>query len=285
MVCLVEMGISETKFSSLVGDMIRRAIPFLFYAAVIFGQISGFQDVGPTQAAPLFIYGKEINHIITHFLSSHGLAARPSLDDGRRFRACTVPLKISPFHGNFRTVTVQCPDVDGWKIAVRTRTGEPLKSAFSRSASISDAPNPKATDNIIAKPMIVVMKRSVKRGATITADDVKLAPLPRKSSKYYFTHLDDVVLRKASRDLGIGQVVQARQLELNWTIRKGQKVQIEHRVGPIQVLSEGIALMDAQLGDAVRILNVRSRREIEGRVVSEKKISIGAKMSDIYVVN
>ena len=97
--------------------------------------------------------------------------------------------------------------------------------------------------------------------------------------------MDDVLLRKASRDLGIGQVVQARQLELNWTIRKGQKVQIENRVGPIQVLSEGIALMDAQLGDAIRILNIRSRREIEGRVVSEKKISIGAKMSDIYVVN
>ena len=275
---------SETKFSSLVGDMIRRAFPYLFCAIMFFGQISGFKDVGTTQAASLFIYGKEINHIITHFLSSHGLKARPSLDDGRRFRACTVPLKISPLHGNFRTVTVQCPDVDGWKIAVRTRTGQTLKSVSSQSASISETPSPKANDNIIATPLVVVMRRSVKRGAAITAEDVKLVPLPRKSSKHYFTNIDDVLLRKASRDLGIGQVVQARQLELNWTIRKGQKVQIEHRIGPIQVLSEGIALMDAQIGDAVRILNIRSKREIEGRVVSEKKISIGAKMSDIYVV-
>ena len=279
------MGMSETKFSSLVGDVIRRLFPFLFFAVMLFGQISGFKDLGTTHAAPLFIYGKEINHSIMHFLSSHGLKARPSLDDGRRFRACTVPLKISPLYGNFQTVTVQCPDVDGWKIAVRTRTNQAVKNVSSQSASTSEIPKPKATDNIIATPLVVVMSRSVKRGTIITADDVELLPLPRKSIKHYFTHIDDVMLRKASRDLGIGQVVQVRQLELDWTIRKGQKVQIEHRVGPIQVLSEGIALMDAQLGDAVRILNVRSRREIEGRVVSEKKISIGAKMSDIYVVN
>ena len=279
------MGMSETKFSSLVGEVRRKVFLFLFCFLMLFGQISSFKDVGTTQAAPLFIYGKEINYAITEFLSPHGLKARPSLDDGRRFRACTVPLKISPLHGNFQTVTVQCPDVSGWKIAVRTRIGQAIKSLSSRSAANSKETFSKATDNIIAKPLVVVMSRSVKRGAIITADDVKLAPLPRKSLKHYFTHMEDVLLRKASRDIGIGQVVQARQLELNWTIRKGQKVQIEHRVGPIQVLTEGIALMDAQLGDAVRILNIRSGREIEGRVVSEKKISIGAKMSDVYVVN
>jgi flagella basal body P-ring formation protein FlgA len=236
--------------------------------------------VTTADAAPQFIYGKDINQNITDVLAEQGLVADPSLDDGRRFRACNAALDIMPLQGSFRTVTVKCPDQDGWNIAVRTRIGKTVVLAAKEHPKAAKE-HPKVTPEMM---MVVTMNRSVKKGAFITAADVKLAPVSRKTSKHYFTRIQDVVARKAIRNIGIERVVEARQLELNYAIRAGQKVTIEHKIGPVQVLSEGIALSDAQLGDTARILNTKSKREVEGRVVSEKKIFIGTNISNNLVV-
>ena len=242
--------------------MSRLTFSFLFYVSLLCGLAGVANAVTTADAAPQFVYGKDINQNIIDVLAEQGLVAQPSLDDGRRFRACNAALDIMPLQGSFRTVTVKCPDQDGWNIAVRTRIGKTVVLAAKE--------HPKVFPEMM---MVVTMNRSVKKGAFITAADVKLAPVSRKTSKHYFTRIQDVVARKAIRNIGIDRVVEARQLELNYAIRAGQKVTIEHKIGPVQVLSEGIALSDAQLGDTARILNTKSKREVEGRVVSEKKYS------------
>ena len=280
---LVVMATSETKFSSLVDDMSRVTFSFLFYVSLLCGLAGVASAVTTAVAAPQFVYGKDINQNIIDVLAEQGLVAKPSLDDGRRFRACNAALDIMPLQGSFRTVTVKCPDQDGWNIAVRTRIGKTVILAAKEYPKVLAAKeHPKVTPEMM---MVVTMNRSVKKGALITAADVKLAPVSRKTSKHYFTRIQDVVARKAIRNIGIDRVVEARQLELNYAIRAGQKVTIEHKIGPVQVLSEGIALSDAQLGDTARILNTKSKREVEGRVVSEKKIFIGANKSDNFVVS
>jgi len=270
---LEEMAISETKFSFLVDNMRRLIFSFLFVVSLICGLTEVANAVNTADADPKFIYGKDINQKIINVLAEQGLAAQPSLRNGRRFRACNAALNITPLQGNFRTASVKCPDQDGWSIAVRTRIAKSLVNTYQASTKVE------------AKTMMVVtMARSVKRGAVITADDVKLAPVSRKTSKHYFTRIQDVVARKATRNMAIDRIVEARQLELSWAIRTGEKVMIEHKIGPVQVLSEGVALSNAQLGDTARILNTKSKREVEGRVVSGKKIFIGANMSENLVV-
>jgi flagella basal body P-ring formation protein FlgA len=282
----VAMVMSETKFSTLVDDMTRLTFSFLFCITFVCG-LGGVANAFITaDAAPKFVYGKDINKNIIDVLAKQGLAAQPSLDDGRRFRACSAPLNIMPLQGSFRTVTVKCPDQDGWNIAVRTRIAKTISRAPQGQVihAYSQA-STKAEEAEAKTIMVVTMSRSVKKGTIITAGDVKLAPVSRKTSKHYFRRIQDVVARKATRNMGIDRVVEARQLALNWAIRAGQKVTIEHKIGPVQVLSEGIALSDAQLGDTARILNTKTKREVEGRVVSEKKILIGANISDNNVVN
>ena len=271
---LEEMAISGTKFSFLVDNMRRLIFSFLFVVSLICGLTEVANAVNTADADPKFIYGKDINQKIINVLAEQGLAAQPSLRNERRFRACNAELNITPLQGNFRTASVKCPDQDGWSIAVRTRIAKSLVNTYQ------------APTKVEAKPMMVVtMSRSVKRGAVITANDVKLAPVSRKTSKHYFTHIQDVIARKATRNLAIDRIVEARQLELNWARRTGEKVIIEHKIGPVQVLSEGVALSNAQLGDTARILNTKSKREVVGRVVSGKKIFIGANMSENLVVN
>ena len=253
--------------------MRRLIFSFLLVVSLICGLTEVANAVNTADVDPKFIFGKNINQKIINVLAEQGLAAQPSLRNERRFRACNADLNITPLHGNFRTASVKCSDRDGWSIAVRTRIAKTLDNTYQASAKVE------------AKTMMVVtMSRSVKRGAVITANDVKLAPVSRKISKHYFTRIQDVVARKATRNIAIDRIVEARQLELNWAIRTGEKVIIEHKIGPVQVLSEGVALSNAQLGDTARILNTKSKREVEGRVVSEKKIFIGANMSENLVV-
>jgi hypothetical protein len=118
------MATSETKFSSLVDDMSRVTFSFLFYVSLLCGLAGVANAVTTADAAPQFVYGKDINQNIIDVLAERGLVAQPSLVDGRRFRACNAALDIMPLQGSFRTVTVKCPDQDGWNIAVRTRIGK-----------------------------------------------------------------------------------------------------------------------------------------------------------------
>jgi flagella basal body P-ring formation protein FlgA len=280
---LEEMAISETKFSFLVDKMKRLIFSFLFVVSLICGLTEVANAVNTADVDPKFIFGKDINQKIINVLAEQGLAAQPSLRNGRRFRACNAALNITPLQGNFRTASVKCPDRDGWSIAVRTRIAKTLVNTYQAPTKVEAKKAPTKVE--VKTMMVVTMSRSVKRGAVITADDVKLAPVSRKTSKHYFTRIQDVVARKATRNMAIDRIVEARQLELNWAIRTGEKVMIEHKIGPVQVLSEGVALSNAQLGDTARILNTKTKREVEGRVVSEKKILIGANISDNNVVN
>jgi flagella basal body P-ring formation protein FlgA len=276
------MAISETKFSFLVDKMKRLIFSFLFVVSLICGLTEVANAVNTADADPKFIYGKDINQKIIDVLAEQGLAAQPSLRNGRRFRACNAALNITPLQGNFRTASVKCPDRDGWSIAVRTRIAKTLVNTYQAPTKVEAKKAPTTVE--VKTMMVVTMSRSVKRGAVITADDVKLAPVSRKTSKHYFTRIQDVVARKATRNMAIDRIVEARQLELNWAIRTGEKVMIEHKIGPVQVLSEGVALINAQLGGTARILNTKSKREVEGIVVSGKKIFIGANMSENLVV-
>jgi flagella basal body P-ring formation protein FlgA len=276
------MAISETKFSFLVDKMKRLIFSFLFVVSLICGLTEVANAVNTADADPKFIYGKDINQKIIDVLAEQGLAAQPSLRNGRRFRACNAALNITPLQGNFRTASVKCPDRDGWSIAVRTRIAKTLVNTYQAPTKVEAKKAPTKVE--VKTMMVVTMSRSVKRGAVITADDVKLAPVSRKTSKHYFTRIQDVVARKATRNMAIDRIVEARQLELNWAIRTGEKVMIEHKIGPVQVLSEGVALSNAQLGGTARILNTKSKREVEGIVVSGKKIFIGANMSENLVV-
>ena len=103
--------------------------------------------------------------------------------------------------------------------------------------------------------------------------------MPATAGTDYFTRLEDVVGRRVKKSLRTQQVIQARHLQIDWLIEKGQPVILESRIGAVQVLSEGIALQNAQWGELARFLNTRSDKEVFGTVMSEKKVVIRTKTS------
>ena len=219
-----------------------------------------------------FVSGEELRDQLTDYLAEQGLTGKPALDNDRQFRACTSDLHFSPLFGSFQTIEIRCPDADGWKIAVRTKLGAPLLSDKT-------SPNLDPISDQLDQQMVVVVNKRLIKNSIIGPADVYLEPALAISSTDYFTRIDDVIGRRVKRSLRTRQIVEARHLQTDWMIVKGQPVILESGFGAIQVLSEGIALQNAQWGELARFLNIRSDREVFGTVVSEKKVVIQAKTS------
>ena len=233
---------------------------------VMIVSLNGLQAAGS-------ISGVELRGHLTSYLAEQGLVGAPALNDTRQFRACSADLQFSPLFGSFQTIEIRCPDNDGWKIAVRTRleVAAPLKN--SRHNAI-------LSPNLLDNQMAVVVNKRLTKNSIIGPDDISLEPVTtKKLSTDYFTRISDVVGRRVKRSLRTRQIVEARHLQTNWMVQKGQPVILESGFGAVQVLSEGIALQNAQWGELARFLNTRSNKEVVGKVVSEKKIVIRTKTS------
>ena len=70
------MVMSETKFSSLVDDMTRLTFSFLFCVSLLCGLAGGANATGTAgDAAPKFVYGKDINQNIIDVLAEARLGS------------------------------------------------------------------------------------------------------------------------------------------------------------------------------------------------------------------
>ena len=231
------------------------------------GVISAICIMPPVMAEDL-ISGAQLKDHVRSVLMSRGLDSRPVISDTRRFRACKAPLQVTPMFGGYKTVRLTCPDIDGFKIAIRTQ----IDSFFN--GAIEPAPNLNSEAEL-AK--FVVLTKSVQTGEIIGADAVRLINGDANPGVGYFRDVNDVVGRKAKRAININQIIRTRHLELDYAIQRDQSVIIESKIGPVTVVSAGIAVDDAQLGELVKVKNSASGLVVEGVAISEKKIRIRAK--------
>ena len=250
------MASGKMKSFSLAGKLLIRV-----------GMISAICMVPPVIAADM-ISGAQLKDHVRSVLMSRGLYSRPLISDTRQFRACGAPLKVTPMFGGYKTVRLSCPDVDGFKIAIRTQ----IDSFFD--GATEPVPN---LDSEAGFGKFVVLTKSLKKGEIISADDVMLVSRDANPGVGYFRDINDVVGRKAKRSININQIIRTRHLELDYAIQKDQSVIIESKIGLVTVVSAGIAVHDAQLGELVKIKNSASGLVVEGVAISEKKIRIRAK--------
>ena len=222
----------------------------------------------PPAIAGDFISGAQLKDHVRSELMLRGLNSRPEISDTRRFRACEAPLQVTPMFGGYKTVRLSCPDIDGFKIAIRTQIDSFVDNVAKTEPNLSH-------EATFAK--FVVLAKSLQAGEIIGADDVRLVTRDANPGIGYFRHINDVVGRKTKRAININQVIRTRHLELDYAIQKDQSVIIESKIGPVTVVSEGLAVEYAQLGELVKVKNNSSGQVVEGIAVSEKKIRIRAK--------
>ncbi|MCG8123385.1 MAG: flagellar basal body P-ring formation chaperone FlgA, partial [Candidatus Thiodiazotropha taylori] len=122
---------------------------------------------------------------------------------------------------------------------------------------------------------VVVVVRDLARGQAITGKDLKIKISDTSHLlRGYFETIDEVVGQTSKRTIRRGQVVTPSMLVVRKTIKRGDQVTIVAGAGGIQVRMQGKAMKQGNPGDLITVMNTKSKKQVEARVVSKGLVMV-----------
>lgn len=122
---------------------------------------------------------------------------------------------------------------------------------------------------------VLVLQRSLARNAKVGPADVELRTVrvPGLSSSYIgdIRQLDG---RHLKRPVAAGTPLSSDLLAADILVRRGQRVTLVASVGGLEVRAQGEAIQDAGPTGRVRVLNLTSRKIVEGQVESRDQVRV-----------
>lgn len=121
----------------------------------------------------------------------------------------------------------------------------------------------------------IVPAAAIKRGMTITEDDLKMVRLPRSrvSSKVH-TEMTDVVGMAAKKQLQPGRPIMHSDVEPPKLVKRNGMVTIVYRTNGMVLKTMGRALDDGARGETVSIQNIQSKRTVEAEVMATGTVTV-----------
>ena len=172
------------------------------------------------------------------------------IDSRTRLNACQQPLQAFLAAGakptGKTTVGIACEAQSGWKIYVPAE--------------------------VIVYRNVWVSKRHLNKGEIITKADLEEERLP----DYRLRRLDvmafsQIVGTSPKRNIRAGEPIFQDSVCL---VCRGQKVQVSAKSNFLSINVEGIALVDAALGETAKIRNSRSKRIFDAIVTGKNQLSV-----------
>ena len=122
---------------------------------------------------------------------------------------------------------------------------------------------------------VLVLQRSLARNAGVGIEDVEVRTLrvPGLSSSY-IADAAQLQGRHLKRPVAAGTPLTADLLANDILVRRGQRVTLVASVGGLEVRAQGEAIQDAGPTGRVRVLNLTSRKIVEGQVESRDQVRV-----------
>lgn len=123
---------------------------------------------------------------------------------------------------------------------------------------------------------VLVLRRALDRNSAVTEADVELKPLrvPGMPASYIGS-MEQLAGRHLRRSAAPGTPLSVDMLGEDILVRHGQRVTLVASAGGLEVRAPGEAISDAGPNGRVRVLNLSSRRIVEGQVESRDVVRIG----------
>ncbi len=127
-----------------------------------------------------------------------------------------------------------------------------------------------------AQTEMVVAARALSRGSRITRKDVRLAPRDAQRIRdAFYQKPERVVGQEVRRGLREGSAITGTDIQPPQLIDRGDQVVIRAgQGGSIEITSRGRALERGREGERVRVENLSSNNEIQGRVTGEGQVRV-----------
>ena len=132
---------------------------------------------------------------------------------------------------------------------------------------------------------IPVPTRTIRRGGVIGADDIELKAVPiRRIDNTTVEDAAELVGMAAKRTLRVDQPVRARDLERPKIVAKNAVVTVRYQAPGLMLTMRGKALQAGAQGDLIDILNVQSKRKIQGKVIGPNLVASVRETSRLVAV-
>ncbi|MDX1961656.1 MAG: flagellar basal body P-ring formation chaperone FlgA [Pirellulales bacterium] len=123
-------------------------------------------------------------------------------------------------------------------------------------------------------PQVVVSTRGVPRGAMISAADVRLVPMTKRTLTGALTSLESVIGKEASLAIAPGQTLTGDYLQNPILVRRGEVVDLSVLTGGVQIRTKGRARSDGGLGDVVQVDLLENKQAVVARVAGPQAVEI-----------
>lgn len=242
---------SLTRRQSSPPGRIRCA--FALAAALFAGAPAGFAT------APGYQSPESISAAIRHYLESNsrhpGADYRieiPPLDSRLQLALCSVPLEVFPTHGS--------RDLGNLSLGVRC-SGERPWTIYHR-----------AYVGVIQE--VAVLATAVKAGTVLGPADVVGEPRDIAQLNGIYLSPEQAIGKPVKKALAAKTVLIPEMLTTLRLVKRGDQVTIRNNAAGLEVSMAGIALMDGERGQRIRVRNVQSGRVIQATVTGEGLVDI-----------
>jgi flagella basal body P-ring formation protein FlgA len=204
--------------------------------------------------------GEDISKKISEWLITENVSGEPIFSKKSIYKDCSNDLKMTrPFH-NYKTIKVSCPDQNGFEVLVRIKTKNilPIKTNIKNTKKFKS----------------IKLKRALEKNDVIELSDLDLVVSKKSSNNSFYNNKKDLVGRKIKQNLKMGQLLHPRHLYEKFDIQSGDYLSIVSSVGTASVVVSGKALDSGNLGDLIKVQNLRSGSVIKGYVKKNKIIKV-----------
>jgi flagellar basal body P-ring formation protein FlgA len=215
----------------------------------------------PAVTAGTFQSHKSIHQAARNFISNHVASQheqRPEIKIGKldarlKLKQCNKKLRAFLPKGGREigktTIGVKCTGSKPWSLYV------PVTISVYRN--------------------VLVLARQMQKGTVLTASDIKLAKRNLGRLSYgYFENLKSGIGMKLKRRAATGAVLTPAMLKKPQIIARGQKITIMAQSGSMQVRMNGKALASGAIGDRIKVMNMKSRKKLEGIITLTGEVKV-----------
>jgi len=204
--------------------------------------------------------GEDISKKISEWLITENVSGKPIFSKKSIYKDCSNDLKMTRPFQNYKTIKVSCPDQNGFEVLVRIKTKKilPIKTNIKNTKKFKS----------------IKLKRALEKNDVIELSDLELVLSKKSSNNSFYNNKKDLVGRKIKQNLKMGQLLHPRHLYEKFDIQSGDYLSIVSSVGAASVAVSGKALDSGNLGDLIKVQNLRSGSVIKGYVKKNKIIKV-----------
>lgn len=128
---------------------------------------------------------------------------------------------------------------------------------------------------ILVNRRVIKTARKIRKGEVIgTRDLVELTEKSIQAGGAEELRLEQVVGKRASRTLQMGQEIKREMVEIPPAVRKGDQVIIKAENSSVAVSALGKVMEDGRSGEQIRVINISSGKEIFAKVVGPGQVRV-----------